>query len=169
MKILIEKTKFTEMASTLIAEPCNSVANCEIPLEMVIFINDSERHYDPHVHVQVRPQCERGVNSAPIFETCIRIDIAEYSLHSSTFKKFPVAEWKDLFVKLMSGYTYLEDCEVNVRVWNYTKNQWNRSMSVNRWVPKECKMPNYTRLAVDTGGLTVVNNRIAELNESAIK
>ena len=169
MKILIEKRKFTEMASTLISEPCDFISKCNVPLEMIIFINDSERHHDPHVHVQVRPQCQRGTNSSPIFETCVRIDVAEYSLHSNNFKKFPTVEWRDLFARLMAGYTYLEDCEVNVRVWNYTKNQWNRSMSANRWVPRDCTMPNYPCLEVDTSALVAVNLKIDELNDAREK
>lgn len=163
MKILIEKRKLVEMASTLISEPCEFISDCDVPLEMIIFINDSERNHDPHVHVQVRPQCQRGTNSAPIFETCIRIDSAEYSLHSSKFKKFPTTAWRDLFVKLMSGYTCLEDCDVSVKVWNYTKNQWNRSMSANRWVPRECTMPDYSCLEVDTSGLVAVSQKIDEI------
>lgn len=163
MKILItEKKMLTEMASILSQCDCADITDLGCELEMIVFVNDSERNHLPHIHVQVRPACDRGINSAPIFETYVRLDIADYSLHSNKFKEFPCIEWRDLFVSLMNSQSrrYRESC--SLRCWDRAVIRWNDSMSANHWVEDDCKMPDYSTLTVDD---SVVASIIAKLTK----
>lgn len=168
MKILVKRQPLNEMASRIISEPCDAVKYDNIALEMIIFVNDSEKHHLPHMHVQVRPRSIGGVNTSPIFETCVRIDTAEYSLHSSKFKKFPFKEWRDLFIRLMLQDVTLKFRSKTIEVpgWEDAVLKWNSSMSASYIVPEDCDMPNYSMLDIDNNLSSIISQRIAELDVS---
>ena len=168
MKILVKKQPLNEMASKVAAKPYTSVEFNNLDLEMIIFVNDSERNHLPHMHIQVRPRCEWGTNSEPIFETCVRIDVAEYSLHSNKFKKFPSTEWRDLFVELISGYINRKygDEIFKIPCWDDTVNKWEDSLSANYNIPENCKMPNYKSLDIDNSVMSIINSRLAKIRDN---
>lgn len=160
MKILIaEKRVVREMASKTISNRADNLLDTDIPLEMIIFVNDSEKHHDPHMHVQIRPYDESGKNTSPVFETCVRIDVAEYSLHSRNFKPFPTQSCKDLFVKLINSPIYLKKCNVTVESWRFIVDQRDRSMSTNE-LSDDIEMPNYSTLTIDSSSLYSINRRL---------
>lgn len=163
MKILItEKKMLNEMASILASHPCGTVSDCEVELEMIIFVNDSERNHLPHVHVQVRPKCDRGTNSTPVFETCVMLETAEYSFHSKKFMPFPSDDWRDLFVTLINSKSRRPRISSEQTAWEWAVMHWNTSMSANHWVEDDCKMPDYNTLSVDD---SVVASIIAKLTK----
>lgn len=163
MKIrIVEKSLKTEMASTLVQQTCRDISDLGCELEMVIFINDSERNHEPHVHVQVRPKCDRGENSTPVFETCVRLDVAEYSLHSNKFRPFPSIEWLKLFIDLIQSKSQRPREVAPMMAWDRAVTRWNDSMSANYWVSDDCDMPDYSTLLIDE---TVLARVIAKLTE----
>ena len=152
-----------EMASILAQSDCADITDMGCELEMIVFVNDSERNHPPHIHVQVRPACERGVNSEPIFETCVRLDVAEYSLHSKKFHEFPSNEWRDLFVTMMSSWSKRFREANSLRCWDRAVIRWNDSMSANHWVEDDCKMPDYSTLPVDDSIIASITTKLTKL------
>lgn len=163
MKILIaEKKLLYEMASILVKSPCEPFNDCDIDLEMIIFVNDSERNHLPHCHVQVRPQCDRGVNAAPIFETCIRLDSPEYDLHSSKLRPFPNDVWKSLFIQLISSEVTRRFDDKHT-AWEWAVMQWDSSLSANTFIADDITMPDYSSLVVDENVIPSIARIVATL------
>ena len=164
MKIkIVEKSLKTEMASILAKMQCADITDLGCELEMIVFVNDSERNHAPHMHIQVRPRCDRGTNSEPIFETCVRLDTAEYSLHSAKFREFPSGEWLELFVNLINSKSQRMREPAPLRCWDRAVIRWNDSMSANYWVSDDCNVPDYTKLSVDENMIPIITRKLTAL------